>query len=207
MPKLRILFCLGLMFFFLVSPVDSHSYSVEIDGDTFVRVSVTGEDVPNSIVEGTLFQFRILDDTESGLVNVDLLFDIHLKANANGIEPGDMVTRAYTLGSVHKDSVLVYGKGENLEPGGSRVIIENGDPSLSLDVNIGTWNSIELSAGVLAFSTELTHSSASASSQLLRLSVEDELIWENPVPIPSAVWLLGSGLVGLIGFRRKFRRV
>ena len=27
----------------------------------------------------------------------------------------------------------------------------------------------------------------------------------NPVPIPGAVWLLGSGLVGLAGLRRKFK--
>jgi len=27
-----------------------------------------------------------------------------------------------------------------------------------------------------------------------------------PVPIPAAVWLLGSGLVGLIGIRRRFRK-
>ncbi len=26
------------------------------------------------------------------------------------------------------------------------------------------------------------------------------------VPIPSAVWLLGSGLIGLVGFRRKFKK-
>ena len=29
--------------------------------------------------------------------------------------------------------------------------------------------------------------------------------YPTPVPIPSAVWLLGSGLIGLIGFRRKFK--
>ena len=28
---------------------------------------------------------------------------------------------------------------------------------------------------------------------------------ENPVPIPSAVWLLGSGLIGILGIRRKFK--
>jgi hypothetical protein len=28
----------------------------------------------------------------------------------------------------------------------------------------------------------------------------------NVVPIPGAVWLLGSGLVGLVGLRRKFRK-
>ncbi|MCK5232472.1 MAG: VPLPA-CTERM sorting domain-containing protein, partial [Desulfobulbaceae bacterium] len=25
----------------------------------------------------------------------------------------------------------------------------------------------------------------------------------NPVPVPAAVWMLGSGLVGLMGIRRK----
>ena len=28
----------------------------------------------------------------------------------------------------------------------------------------------------------------------------------NPVPIPSAIWLLGSAFIGLVGCRRKFRR-
>ncbi len=27
----------------------------------------------------------------------------------------------------------------------------------------------------------------------------------SPVPIPAAVWLLGSGLIGLAGVRRKIR--
>ncbi len=27
------------------------------------------------------------------------------------------------------------------------------------------------------------------------------------VPIPSAIWMLGAGLVGIVGFRRKFRKV
>ena len=35
----------------------------------------------------------------------------------------------------------------------------------------------------------------------------DDLVFchPEPVPVPAAVWLLGSGLVGLIGLRRKFR--
>lgn len=28
----------------------------------------------------------------------------------------------------------------------------------------------------------------------------------NPVPIPAAVWLLGTGLLGLVGFRRKIKK-
>jgi len=27
----------------------------------------------------------------------------------------------------------------------------------------------------------------------------------NPIPIPGAVWLLGSGLIGIVGIRRKFK--
>jgi len=30
--------------------------------------------------------------------------------------------------------------------------------------------------------------------------------WMTPVPIPPAVWLLGSGLLGLVGLRRRFKK-
>jgi len=35
---------------------------------------------------------------------------------------------------------------------------------------------------------------------------KDLIVSLSPVPVPSAVWLLGSGLIGFLGFRRKFRR-
>ena len=34
----------------------------------------------------------------------------------------------------------------------------------------------------------------------------DESSTTAPVPVPGAVWLLGSGLIGLVGFRRKFKK-
>ena len=37
------------------------------------------------------------------------------------------------------------------------------------------------------------------------LYVMDDVTY-NSVPIPSAVWLLGSGLIGLVGVRRRFRK-
>ena len=37
-------------------------------------------------------------------------------------------------------------------------------------------------------------------------SVDNMVINESLVPIPGAVWLLGSGLLGLAGLRRKFSR-
>ena len=54
------------------------------------------------------------------------------------------------------------------------------------------------------------HSTAQLSF-LLEANSADETIWIDniklegtTVPVPAAVWLLGSGLIGLIGFRRKF---
>ncbi len=35
---------------------------------------------------------------------------------------------------------------------------------------------------------------------------EATVIQPDPVPVPAAVWLLGSGLLGLSGFRKKFRK-
>ena len=34
-----------------------------------------------------------------------------------------------------------------------------------------------------------------------------EVLTVSPVPIPGAIWLLSSGLIGLVGFRRKFKKV
>jgi len=41
------------------------------------------------------------------------------------------------------------------------------------------------------------------------LLTDDEIVaisGYSPVPIPGAIWLLGSGLIGLVGFRRKFKK-
>jgi hypothetical protein len=37
-------------------------------------------------------------------------------------------------------------------------------------------------------------------------TINDFQITGNPVPIPGAVWLLGSGLIGLVKFRRKLKK-
>ena len=37
-------------------------------------------------------------------------------------------------------------------------------------------------------------------------AISNVRIYGNPVPIPAAVWLLGSGLLGLVGIRRRFKK-
>ena len=43
-------------------------------------------------------------------------------------------------------------------------------------------------------------------SNFTQASVADELYIIPVVPIPGAVWLFGSGLIGLIGFRKKLKK-
>ena len=38
------------------------------------------------------------------------------------------------------------------------------------------------------------------------LYLDNIILSGDPVPIPGAVWLLGSGLIGLAGFRRKYKK-
>ena len=62
----------------------------------------------------------------------------------------------------------------------------------------GVWNTLTLSGG-------LYDSVILDSDDLFYLFVVDNLTI-NPVPIPGALWLLGSGLVGLVGMRKRSRR-
>jgi len=47
----------------------------------------------------------------------------------------------------------------------------------------------------------LAHELGQTSASISNLEIE-----VNPVPIPSAVWLLGSGLIGLVGIRRRVKK-
>ncbi len=54
----------------------------------------------------------------------------------------------------------------------------------------------------------ITYNSATTDGEVRFGPREDLYDWYvfHAVPIPSTLWLLGSGLIGLIGFRRKFRK-
>lgn len=51
----------------------------------------------------------------------------------------------------------------------------------------------------ISFQTDSDQNRASANSAIGHWLI-------RPVPIPSALWLLGTGLIGLVGFRKKFKK-
>lgn len=83
---------------------------------------------------------------------------------------------------------------EFLAPGGFDFTVAKvgGDPTLDSDVI-----NISLSLGRIA---------------PIAITVDGDYDWVadaglfNPVPVPAAVWLLGSGLIGMFGIRRKFKK-
>jgi hypothetical protein len=71
------------------------------------------------------------------------------------------------------------------------------------------WVSFNISLVVPdgAYSWEVTLDSNYGGSGSYRDVFWDSIsLSSNNVPIPGAVWLLGSGLIGLVGIRRKFRK-
>jgi len=64
-------------------------------------------------------------------------------------------------------------------------------------------NSVSLLAGIHPFSIEFFEDFGGPSGVDLYLPPG---VTYAPVPIPGAVWLLGSGLMGLVAIRRRFRK-
>jgi len=79
------------------------------------------------------------------------------------------------------------------------------DLSFSINALIGDTISVDMLvvAGIDFIAETLDKSANYADSNaVLTMSTVN-----NPVPIPGAIWLLGSGFLGLVGIRRKFKRV
>lgn len=77
-----------------------------------------------------------------------------------------------------------------------------------------SWNyAVDLSDDALSILIKIQDQPNSWSNAEYRSKeYSDSLYWPyllieaNPIPIPSALWLLGSSLLGLVGFKRKFRK-
>jgi hypothetical protein len=84
------------------------------------------------------------------------------------------------------------------------------DPSLTIDPSRSTSSQVDLYNHYLA---SLGNNTGNVSNFLwLSPGITGSgtkyqaLVGATPTPIPAAVWLLGSGLVGLVGLRRKFTK-
>ena len=98
------------------------------------------------------------------------------------------------------DDLLVYGFG----PGGATISVSSDGENWSTAADLGA--SGPGSSAVWGY--DLLTDFGVTSAQYVRFDSNqakflDAVEAVNPVPVPAAAWLLGSGLLGLIGLRRK----
>jgi hypothetical protein len=84
----------------------------------------------------------------------------------------------------------------------------NAGPFVNLELSRSYWTSTSYTVDPnLACNISFTNGNQNHDhkvSWLYAWAVRDGDV--TPVPIPTAIWLLGSGLVGLIGIRRRFKK-
>ena len=88
-------------------------------------------------------------------------------------------------------------------PGYTVALLAGGNP-------VSTENALTPTAGTFLTSTVSWTADSHAGDVLgIRLSSANQTYFDDvrldAVPIPSALWLLGSGLIGIVGIRRKFK--
>jgi hypothetical protein len=151
----------------------------------------------------------------AALVNFEFIGDVGFSTGYGGLSAGDTVT----VTGIFDDSALIGGTGTILFGSGS-------GNSLSIDAGSLTFTeahdstyaltgaSLTLAAGDLsafdyAAISGINGAPANFDSFFLSFGADADLVgtWQTtvqmaPVPVPAAVWLFGSGLVGLLGVAR-----
>lgn len=157
----------------------------------------------------------VASSANAALVNYTVTGDVLLGTNPFGLVPGDTITATGQL----DDSVLIDGTGSILFGSGSgnTMTINVGNTefyaSHDSDYAIGL-PTLHFTGGLLDdFDTFImagvNDAPADFSSYLLGFNDGASMYGEwqetvefSPVPVPAAVWLFGSGLLGLIGFAK-----
>jgi hypothetical protein len=148
---------------------------------------------------GTYNDYKLYDiPTGNGYYDAALLMDNYYdnvidNDTSNG-RPGDLQIAIWEAVFDSGNS----GSGYDLDGGNFLIRDSSYDTSI-----VDTWLTA-LNGGNLDFSNEYNYMVASddGNSWMDRGNKQDVLV-RNEVPSPGAVWVLGSGFLGLIGFRRK----
>jgi hypothetical protein len=152
----------------------------------------------------------------AALVNFAFIGDVDYSAGYGGLIAGDTVT----VTGIFDDSALIGGTGTILFGSGSgnSLSIDAGNLTFT-EANDSTYAltgaSLTLASGDLSIFDYAAISGtngapANFDSFFLSFGADIDLVgtWRTtvqmtPVPIPAAVWLFGSGLLGLVGIARR----
>lgn len=108
--------------------------------------------------------------------------------------PGDDI-KVFEVGG-HVETVQIYASMDNIS------YIYLGNPSGIVSYDISSYDNLDY-INYLKFVGDWV--GTDVGTEGYDLDAVEALNSGTHIPIPSAVWLLGSGLIGIIGIRRKFR--
>lgn len=182
------------------------SWSMSTTGDTITDASGTWNRLDFSRTKGALTQTAFFD--YQGSLAADVAFTVDLPNQnagtfASQIENSFGITVASTPNSTSTNDTGLVGIG--VLSGNNAVINTFSDDFNLLGVHLGFGN---IFFNFTSPITELTIRSGGQASGLSNYRAFDSIknlgsIPPSAVPVPSAYWLFGSSLLGLIGFRKK----